>query len=248
MVDAALYHLHHSERDEDVSFWLQLAKEMDGPVLELGCGTGRLLLPLLKSGINIYGLDRNFEMLSYLSRQLSPMLQGRVKIFQAELGSFHMDYKFSLIFLACNTLSALPAETRKSGYSRIIEHLNDKGVFAVSIPNPVTLANLPVLGEPEIETNFLHPTSGNPVQVSSEWRRSGQYIDFSWHYDHLLPDGLTERQTVQSRHNIMSLGDYRAEFRKANLDLIDSYGDYDRDFYHNVSPYLIMVTRKIPGF
>jgi SAM-dependent methyltransferase len=248
MINPSLFHLHHIERDEDVSFWLQLAIEVDGPVLELGCGTGRLLLPLLKSGINLCGLDRNYEMLSYLNSQLPNQFLGQVKTFQADLGYFHLDREFSLIFLACNTLSTLQEKTRKSGFSRIYEHLNDKGVFAVSVPNPVHLASLPVLGEPEIEATFSHPSSGNPIQVSSEWRRFERYIDFSWHYDHLLPDGLIERQTVQSRHNMISLGEYKGELREAHLDLINLYGDYDKAIYQDDSPYLIMITRKTPGF
>jgi SAM-dependent methyltransferase len=228
MINPSLFHLHHIERDEDVSFWLQLAIEVDGPVLELGCGTGRLLLPLLKSGINLCGLDRNYEMLSYLNSQLPNQFLGQVKTFQADLGYFHLDREFSLIFLACNTLSTLQEKTRKSGL--------------------VHLASLPVLGEPEIEATFSHPSSGNPIQVSSEWRRFERYIDFSWHYDHLLPDGLIERQTVQSRHNMISLGEYKGELREAHLDLINLYGDYDKAIYQDDSPYLIMITRKTPGF
>ena len=247
MVNPSLFHLHHSELDEDLSFWLDLAIEMDGPVLELGCGTGRLLLPLLKSGIDICGLDRSSAMLSYLNHQLSKQFLGQVKTFQADLGNFHLDREFLLIFLACNTLSTLPVETRRSGYVRIYEHLNGIGVFAVSIPNPIRLASLPILGESEIEVTFNHPTSGNPVQVSSEWRRFDRFIDFSWHYDHLLPDGLIERQTHQSRHNLISLSEYKAELKEANLDLIDIYGDYDKSDYQDDSPYLIMITRKTPG-
>lgn len=244
MVNPSLFHLHHSELNEDLSFWLDLAREVDGSVLELGCGTGRLLLPLQKSGINIFGLDRSFEMLSYLNHQLSNQILGQANTFQADLGNFHLDRKFSLIFLACNALSTLPVETRQSGYSRIFEHLDGVGVFAVSVPNPMHLVSLPVQGESEIEATFFHPASGNPVQVSSEWRRFDRFIDFSWHYDHLLPDGLIDRQTLQSRHDLISLEEYKTELREAKLDLVNLYGDYDKVDYQDDSPYLIMITRK----
>lgn len=248
MVNPTLYHLQHREENEDVPFWMQLAEEMDGPVLELGCGTGRLLLPILKSGVDVYGLDWNFEMLSYLKQQFSPQLQRQAKIFQADLGKFHLDREFSFIFLACNTLSTLHEETRRSGYARIYEHLSDKGIFAVSIPNPVHLASLPSPGEPEIEETFSHPMTGDPIQISSEWHRFDQFVDFFWHYDQLKPDGTIERQTVRCRHYLISPEEYQKELRRANLDPIKMYGDFDKVDYHKDSPHLIMIIRKNPGF
>ena len=47
----------------DVAFWRNLARQQSGAVLELGCGTGRLALPLLKSGARLVGIDRSEAML-----------------------------------------------------------------------------------------------------------------------------------------------------------------------------------------
>lgn len=244
----ALYHLHNIDEIEDIPFWLQLAKEMNGPVLELGCGTGRLLLPLLKAGFEAIGLDNNFEMLAYLKGQLSTQLLKQVDVFQADLENFHLERQFPMIFLACNTLSTLQEETRLNAYSRIHEHLIDGGVFAVSIPNPVSLASLSAQGESEIETSFSHPMTGNPIQVSSEWQRSDRFIVFHWHYDHLLQDGQVERETIQSRHSLIAPGEYQAELRAANLIPINMFGDFEKSEYQNDSPYLIIIARKGSGF
>jgi SAM-dependent methyltransferase len=48
----------------DVSFWLRAAAQIDGPVLELGCGTGRLSLPLARAGVPLVGIDRSEPMLA----------------------------------------------------------------------------------------------------------------------------------------------------------------------------------------
>ena len=50
----------------DVAFWRNLARQHPGTVLELGCGTGRLSLPLLKSGADLVGVDRSEAMLNRL--------------------------------------------------------------------------------------------------------------------------------------------------------------------------------------
>src|SRR5918999_4111072 len=48
----------------DVPFWRRLALASDGPLLELGCGTGRVAFPLARAGVNVVGVDRSAEMLA----------------------------------------------------------------------------------------------------------------------------------------------------------------------------------------
>ena len=55
-----LYDLLFDSLDFDIPFWLDVARTAGGPVLELGCGTGRALLPILKAGIAIDGFDGRF--------------------------------------------------------------------------------------------------------------------------------------------------------------------------------------------
>jgi len=48
----------------DVAFWRNLARQADGPVLELGCGTGRVSLPVARAGVPLVGIDRSEAMLA----------------------------------------------------------------------------------------------------------------------------------------------------------------------------------------
>jgi ubiquinone/menaquinone biosynthesis C-methylase UbiE len=54
----------------DVPFWCRLAAAQDGPILELGCGTGRIALPVVKSGTQLVGIDRSAAMLDRARRRL----------------------------------------------------------------------------------------------------------------------------------------------------------------------------------
>ena len=54
----------------DVAFWRRVASKADGPVLELGCGTGRVSLPLAKAGVNLVGIDRSAPMLARAQRRI----------------------------------------------------------------------------------------------------------------------------------------------------------------------------------
>jgi SAM-dependent methyltransferase len=55
----------------DVPFWRQVARTIDGPVLELGCGTGRITLPLVRAGVELVGIDRSAPMLDRAMRRLA---------------------------------------------------------------------------------------------------------------------------------------------------------------------------------
>src|ERR1051325_11906771 len=60
----------------DVPFWRTLAKQQDGPVLELGCGTGRISIPLARAGVSLVGIDRSEAM---LARARTRIARARLK-------------------------------------------------------------------------------------------------------------------------------------------------------------------------
>jgi ubiquinone/menaquinone biosynthesis C-methylase UbiE len=55
---------------EDIPFYVEYAKKSGGPVLELGCGTGRALIPIAKAGIEIWGLDISKSMLEIAKKEV----------------------------------------------------------------------------------------------------------------------------------------------------------------------------------
>ena len=243
-INPLIYHQHHADKIEDIPFWMELARDSGSPILELGCGTGRVISHLAQLGQRVVGLDLDFEMLGFLKDNLSIQSRGEIDIFQANLGAFHLDRKFSLILLACNTLSALNRETRERAFMNVQQHLTVGGLFAASIPNPMQLEKLPDFGESELEDIISHPVSGNPLQISSEWEREDQIMVFRWHYDHLIPDGHVERYTIDIRHTLTSLEEYKAELHAAQLNSVEIFGDFDRSNYNQDSPYLIILARK----
>lgn len=223
----ALYHAHHRQYDEDLPFWLNLANQQGGPVLELGCGSGRVLLPLAQAGFHTVGLDNDLGMLRYLRTAQPPGLQPAPLLFAANLTDFHLAQRFPLVLLPCNTWSVLDAGQRRQALGCIALHLAPGGIFAASLPNPEFLRDLPAHSEADVDETFTHPLTGNPVQVSSGWQRTRNHFIVTWHYDHLLPDGGVERLTVQSRHDLIPAEAYLEELRQAGLQTQAQYGEYD---------------------
>jgi SAM-dependent methyltransferase len=237
----ALYEAHHRLHLEDLAFWLELADHSGDPILELGCGAGRVLLPLVRSGRQVYGIDIDPGMLAILKQNLTPDLHGRVGILQSDIRYFRVGLFFPLIILPCNTYSTLPAGDRRLVLRQARGHLRPGGIFAISMPNPDLLKQLPGRSAAQLEEIFSHPVTGEPVQVSSAWKRSATQVTFYWHYDHLLPDGLVERLSVQVQHELAAVDIYRQEFTEAGFTSLSEYGDFDYSSYQEDSPYLILL-------
>jgi SAM-dependent methyltransferase len=241
-----LYQAHYNRHVEDLPFWLKLANQAPGPALELGCGIGRVLIPLAQAGYSMTGIDLSLEMLLYLKSRLEvegASLTRKPLLFQADLGAFHLEWLFGMVYVPCNTWSTLPENTRLTALACVRRHLHPGGIFAASLPNPAILNRLPSRAESELEEEFLHPVSGNPVQVSSAWRRTAGFFTVTWFYDHLHPDGTVERLSVQARHELLAPEEYLHEIRSAGFEGVVTYGDFNQSPYSEEADYLVFVAR-----
>ena len=237
-MDPVLYHAHHSRHDEDLPFWRQMAFTKGSPVLELGCGTGRVLLPLAAEGFAMVGLDHDPSMLAFLSDRLPK--ENPPLIVRSDLREFAFAVRFPLIILPCNTLTVMPAPDREGLYRCVRRHLALQGWFVVSMPNPALLADLPAEGVPVVEEVFPHPHGGFEVQVSSAWQRTEDQVTISWRYDCLLEDGSVRHTTMDQVHHIIPVSTLKREFTESGLKLAETFGDYDGSPFTPDSPYCII--------
>ena len=238
------YHTQHQKYLEDLPFWLSLAVTHGSPILELGCGSGRVLLPLALAGHRVLGIDNDPGMLALLQKHLLPDVKHRTSLLLADISRIPLVEQFGLIVMPCNTLSTLSQQAQAAVLREVRSHLAQDGVFAVSLSNPELLRAMPRLAEPEVDDTFLHPLSGEPVQVSSGWKKTSNSLVITWHYDHLLPDGRVERLTSQVQHRLDSLHDYLDAFSAAGLQVERLFGDYDSSAYQPDSENLIILARS----
>lgn len=236
---AALYHAHHFAYQADITYWQSLVDRCPSPALELGCGTGRVLLPLIENGRAVWGLERDADMLSYLRQQMPPNPPVNVCLHQADMTAFKLEQSFGLIFIPCNTISTLASNQRRDAFQHIRSHLQAQGVFAASLPNPLLLRDLEPQTEPELEDEFIHPETGNPVQVSSAYWLEGRRFFLNWYYDQLFPDGRVERTTVSQQQHLLDPQAWEHELQQAGFRLLSLWGNFNRRPYTANSPHLI---------
>jgi SAM-dependent methyltransferase len=85
--DPALYDLEYTDHTEDIAYYTRLASKSPGPLLELGCGTGRLTLPIARAGGRVDGVDLAPSMLEGLRLKLAAEpaeVQARVRFWEGD--------------------------------------------------------------------------------------------------------------------------------------------------------------------
>jgi len=127
-------------RLKDVPFYLDVAKSAAGNVLEIGCGTGRILLPTARAGIPIDGLDFCSAFLEILREKLkgeSPEVQERVSLYEADMRSFTLGKTYSLITLPFRPLQHLYCvEDQLAAFRCFHTHLKPGGRLAFNVFYP----------------------------------------------------------------------------------------------------------------
>ena len=176
--------------DYDLAFYRQLAREAGGPVLDLPCGTGRVLLPLLKEGIDIEGVDLSAEMLARLRQKAAELgLQPRVQ--QASFTDFRLDRQFALIISPCNSfVHNLTADDQIQSLRLCREHLLPGGLLVIDtfFPGSQFLATD---NQRVLEGEITHPTTGNRLRMydSRSFDRVKQLFDSKNEVEELDADG-----------------------------------------------------------
>ena len=94
---------------EDIPFYVEEASRLGGPVLELGCGTGRITLPIAQSGIDIVGLDNSDGMLEVARRKARLLEDGNgvVDLHMADMRDFSLGRTFPLVIIPFRGFLAL---------------------------------------------------------------------------------------------------------------------------------------------
>jgi SAM-dependent methyltransferase len=115
------------DTSDAVSFLADLAG--DGPVLELGIGTGRLAIPLAERGLEIRGLDTSPAMVERL--RVKPG-GDRIEVTMGDFSELQVEGEFRLVFVAFNTFFALLSqEAQIRCLGRVRSHLADHGAFVL---------------------------------------------------------------------------------------------------------------------
>jgi len=163
-IEPSLYDLAYAWHTADIPFWVERAKQA-GPVLEVGCGTGRVLIPTLAAGVDAEGLDLHPGMLEVLKRKAAAAgLTARVH--QADMRDFTMPRRYALVTLPFRSfMHLLTTDDQLQALRCIREHLDPGGGVVLNLFYP-TFKWIAEPGDRErVEHEFPHPETGLPVAL-----------------------------------------------------------------------------------
>jgi SAM-dependent methyltransferase len=163
--DGALYDLILGNFPVGLDFYVGLAKNAPGPVLDLGCGTGRILLPCLQAGVDIEGLDLFPAMLKRL-REKAGALGLNPVLHEAKMAGFRLPRRYSLIVIVFNAfLHNLTTDEQLACLRACRDHLQPGGllVFDISYPGQQWIGA--PSGRRELEGEIKHPETDLPIRM-----------------------------------------------------------------------------------
>jgi SAM-dependent methyltransferase len=240
---------------QDVDFFVAMAREAGGPVLEIGCGTGRVLIPTARAGVEITGLDASEAMLDVCRQNLSHEPDAvQAKVLQLTLGDmrdFDLGRQFALVTLPFRPFQHLiTIDDQLAALSSIRRHLIDDGrlVFDLFNPSLKALANDDTLGvEFGDEPAFTMPDGRHVARKHKIVARNlfTQVQDIELIYDVTYPDGRQER--LVHAFPMRYLFRYEAEhlLTRAGFVVENLYADYEQSPYGSKYPgELIFVAHK----
>jgi len=163
--DPAYYDLTYRERQHDVAYYVSLARSTpDKRVLEYGCGSGRVTLPMAQARVQVTAVDLSAPMLAALGQRLAEVpaqVRERVTVHRADMRVFAASERYSLVIAPFNTVLHLyEPEEMFAFLAQVKKHLSPDGqfVFDVSMPQAQDLSHDP--DEVLDADSFIDPTSG----------------------------------------------------------------------------------------
>ncbi len=163
--DGALYDLLCAGLDYGFDFYLGLAKAARGPVLDVCCGTGRILLPCLQAGVDIEGLDLFPAMLARL-REKAAALGRQPVLHEANMTCFQLPRRYAFVMIPFNAfVHNLTADDQLTCLRSCREHLLPGGLLAfdTAFPGPHWIGA--ASGTRHLEGELPHPETGLPVRM-----------------------------------------------------------------------------------
>jgi SAM-dependent methyltransferase len=163
--DGDLYDVLLGNFDYGFEFYLDLAQAANGPVLDVACGTGRVMIPCLRLGLDIEGLDLYDGMLDRLRRKAAA--EGlHPRLHRADMSDFRLTRQFFLIMIPFNAfIHNMTADAQIRCLTLCREHLLPGGLLAFDTFFPGREIIMATDGARVLEGEIAHLETGLPVRM-----------------------------------------------------------------------------------
>ena len=246
-------HVAPYQERKDVAFFVEMARSAGGAVLELGCGTGRVLIPLAREGFNVTGLDLAPAMLAACRQKLAAEtaeVQSHVRLVEGDMTRFDLGETFRLVTIPFRPFQhLLTVEDQIACLQRIHQHLEPGGrlvldLFNPSLPHLIDEKYLESYGE---EPEFRLPDGSRVRRTARDISRDlfNQIKECELIYDVTRPDGRCERKVQRFKIRYLFRFEVEHLLVRCGFRVEAVYADYERQPYGSTYPgELIVVAQR----
>ncbi|MBK6663693.1 MAG: class I SAM-dependent methyltransferase [Thermoflexaceae bacterium] len=248
-IDARYYDLIHDGHDDDIGLWQSFALRTSRPVLEIGCGSGRIAVELAGAGAAVTGIDPSPAMLA-LARDRAAAAGVTLDLREAGLPGGGLEAgRYGFVLVPQDVFLHLEdGEAQRAALTEIAEAMAFDATLAIDLPGPA---------------QWLDPsTDGQPMLAWTGETEDGLALDV-WHvkeddlarqvrwlrvsYETTAEDGTVRRQSTE--HWLRYPGRFEMEYLLdyGGLALVDVFGDYDLGPLTNGSERMIVTARRKRG-
>lgn len=224
-----LYDLEHSDYTEDIDFLLELTDRADDPILELGCGTGRILIPLAQAGRSVVGIDSSAAMLE-VARSRIDETDGITLIHGDMTRTDRRDEgPFGMVIASLNSIMHLTSpELQRQMIASAWRSLGPGGRLVIDTLNP----SLEQLNHLMNTTHLEGGWTQEDGTVIDKWgyRQPGndsQVIDTLIWYDQTRADGKYHRTRTRFDLRYIHQSELALLLEVTGFTDVDWYGDYE---------------------
>lgn len=219
----------------DLSFYLDLARRSGGRVLELACGTGRVSIPLVNAGFEVWALDLSPPMLTELERKAANLpddVRGRLHIVHGNMAAFDLTTSFDLILIPFRGFQALVDDDEVGRcLSAVRRHLSNGGRFVLNTFRMLPNERLSEYVDERTDWERQDDRTGEPVRRarrirSVDYERQLLYSDVIYYV--VRSDGHVDRYC--DRLALRYYYEYQLQIRLivSGFRIEASYGSFDR--------------------
>ena len=236
----------------DLPFYLDLATQSRGPVLEIACGTGRVLLPIARKGIEICGVDNSLHMLDVLKENLArepDEVRQRITLQEGDMRTFRLNQKFPMVMIPFRPMQHMfTVEDQVAALRTAAAHLTDQGTLAFDVFYPKFEMIWTRVGEEVPEMEWTPPS--DPTKLIRRFFRKdsidkiNQIFSFTFIFRTYASGKLIQEETEPFRLCYYTYPHLRALFLLAGLDPIAEYGSFAKTPLDNTAEQMIFLLRK----
>ena len=241
---APFYDIEHAHFSEDLDLYRNFAEICGGKILELACGSGRVLIPLAQDGHEVTGVDSSAAMLALARTQIEAAdIAARCTLEWQNIITLHLEQKFRLAFIALGSFAhIITRKEQMQALKAIYAHLSPGGTFIIDISNS--------------DARYLEELGGHMLHQATSQRDDGTFLthflspatatdrhllELTHFYDEHSQGGTIHRTTVTTHLYLFERTEMELLLEQAGFIVKDVYGDYDLSSYQLESPRMICI-------